>query len=331
MAKVLKHRYGFTLIELLVVIAIIAVLIALLLPAVQQAREAARRTECRNNLKQMGLALHNYHDNANAFPPGAFGVFRHSWMMSLLPQLDHSTVYNSALLDRDNSGLPTGANAALLNRWQPPVIWCPSSYVEKEHLNTGGGAVRFATSSYIGISGAGTSATDATDPTGSGRCVTGTQGYICGNGILVPNSSTRMRDITDGLSNSIVVGECSAWGFDAAGLGKDIRGSGEWGAWLGCGAVVPPPLISGSFQWSDTPWSRNTTTIRYPVGSIVEVTGSGGNHRDGTNNALHSEHTGGAHVLRADGGVSFLSNQMDYSVLRNISIRDDGNVVGEAF
>src|SRR5450432_1678919 len=90
---------GFTLIELLVVIAIIAVLIALLLPAVQQAREAARRTQCKNNLKQMGLGLHNYHDTYNMFPPGALtaggdNLWGMSWYIRILPNIDQSVVFN---------------------------------------------------------------------------------------------------------------------------------------------------------------------------------------------------------------------------------------------
>jgi len=94
MTKARKHR-GFTLIELLVVIAIIAILIALLLPAVQQAREAARRTECKNNLKQIGLAIHNYHDSFNTIPPGWIGGTGYSWQIFLLPGVEQSNLYNA--------------------------------------------------------------------------------------------------------------------------------------------------------------------------------------------------------------------------------------------
>lgn len=106
------RRTGFTLIELLVVIAIIAVLIALLLPAVQQAREAARRTQCRNNLKQLGLALHNYHDQHNVFPTGSAGSYttggtvdrRSSWALSLLPFVDQANFYNKFNLNQISAG-----------------------------------------------------------------------------------------------------------------------------------------------------------------------------------------------------------------------------------
>jgi len=145
---------GFTLIELLVVIAIIAVLIALLLPAVQQAREAARRSACKNNLKQFGLALHNYHDVFSAFPTGGIGQFSVSWLTQLLPQLEQSAVTNKMVWG-DNAGYSGGPNAAVLTKWSPPIIWCPSSSLPQFCTRD----LIYATSSYIGISGATASAT----------------------------------------------------------------------------------------------------------------------------------------------------------------------------
>src|SRR4249920_1165294 len=90
-----RNIRGFTLIELLVVIAIIAVLVALLLPAVQQAREAARRASCKSNLKQIGLALHNYHETANTMPPGWIGGNRWGWAVMILPQIDQAPLYST--------------------------------------------------------------------------------------------------------------------------------------------------------------------------------------------------------------------------------------------
>src|SRR3954447_24995498 len=146
-----RRRTGFTLIELLVVIAIIAILIALLLPAVQQAREAARRTQCRNNLKQMGLAMHNYHDVFNCFPPGYLGYpaaagqdcsavrntapFAQGWGWGtyLLPYLDQAPLYNSlnpgqkqAVCD-NASGPALNAGNPVLQRQLLPVYVCPSA------------------------------------------------------------------------------------------------------------------------------------------------------------------------------------------------------------
>ncbi|HEY0983467.1 DUF1559 domain-containing protein [Schlesneria sp. T3-172] len=322
-----KTNRGFTLIELLVVIAIIAVLIALLLPAVQQAREAARRTQCKNNLKQIGLALHNYHDTYNTFPPGGIGMFHYSWLVSILPQMEQSNVFNR--IDWNDQGYPGGVNIAMLNNWTPDFLWCASSSASRVNVRPDF-PTKVATTSYIGISGAATNAIDPTDPTGMGRCIAGGQGYACANGMLVANTVSRMRDASDGLTNTIIVGEQSAMGTTGVGgTPIEIRSSAEWGAWIGPGATVAPPQPGGVYTWAAGPWSRNTTTTRYPVGHNTLADGSGGNHRDGTNTAIHSAHTGGAHVLRGDGGTVFLSNSMDWTVFRNTCIRDDGQVMGE--
>ncbi len=331
-----KRLSGFTLVELLVVIAIIGILVGLLLPAVQAAREAARRMQCGNNLKQIGLALHNYLDRSKKFPMGVFGTFMHSWHLAILPEVEQGTVIDKVVmgvnLGISGSGAPEGPNRLLLNGWTPAFNWCPSSSANRLMVrDTPAPLVKFATSSYNGIAGASTSPTVFTDPTGGGRCVTGGQGYACANGVLVPNRSVRIGDITDGTTNQLLVGECSAWGKTTAGAQVEIRGSAEWGCWIGSGAHSGPPEVGGTYTWSGTPWSRNVTTIRYAVNMKTQLTGSGGNHRDGTNNSLHSEHSGGVQVVRCDGSVHFLSESMDSVVLRNVSIRDDGAVVpGEA-
>ena len=155
------RRRGFTLIELLVVIAIIAVLIALLLPAVQQARESARRTQCKNNLKQLGLALHNYHDTHNFFPPGnvasQVGGWGPSWWIFILPYIDQAPVYSSLTFDGsqpgwsccgDASGV---ANGAVMRRAKINAAICPSSPLEAMR-DTGGGPTTIT--QYHGINGA---------------------------------------------------------------------------------------------------------------------------------------------------------------------------------
>jgi len=331
MGKTRTLRAGFTLVELLVVIAIIGVLVALLLPAVQAARESARRMKCGNNLKQIGLALHNYHDRMGSFPMGTFGVFMHSWQLAILPEVEQANMLDKVVFSvvaLRGSGAPEGPNRTLLNGWTAAYNWCPSSNTPRLCLRVGPGGEKFSTSSYNGISGASVSATDASDPVGGGRCVSGNQGFACANGALVPNRSVRIAEISDGTSNQIIVGECSAWGRNAAGAQVDIRGSGEWGCWIGCGAAAGPPEPGGPFPWS-APWCRNVATIRYPINMRTEVGGAGGNHRDGTNNALHSHHPNSVMVLRADGSVHSQSQTTEFILLRNLSIRDDGTPTTE--
>jgi prepilin-type N-terminal cleavage/methylation domain-containing protein len=326
-----QPKRAFTLIELLVVIAIIAILIALLLPAVQQAREAARRSTCSNNLKQFGVALHTYHDSHLAFPPSGIGIFAISWFMSILPQLEQSVVQDKMVWGDfagyfAASNARMGPNAQVLGGWIPPIIHCPSSTCPKFcQLDP-----TMSSSSYLGISGATLSAIDFTDPTGLNRCTTHNQGFSCDNGMLLPNASIKIRDCSDGTSNTIIVGECSNWGIRATdGLKTDIRGTGRWGTWIGIGAYGGPsrPAANPSpwtFQTGKSPWARQASTIRYAVGDVLEVRGNGGNMNDGTNNSINSPHTGGAHVLRTDGSVRFVSNSLNQQILIRLAIRDDG-------
>jgi prepilin-type N-terminal cleavage/methylation domain-containing protein len=327
-------RRGFTLIELLVVIAIIAVLIALLLPAVQQAREAARRTQCKNNLKQMGLALHNYHDTHNAFPPGGVGNANGNWIVQILPFLEQGTIYNRLLLVsrgfHPGEGEPSEANVPVLHNIVLSVLWCPSSDLPvvspfSLERNMQG---HWQTTSYVGIAGASASISDWTDISGGNRCIQGsTRGFACANGMLVPNESIRMRDVTDGTTNQLFVAEQSGWIIEG-GVRADHRTSSRWGAWLSCndfgqpGRPGPPAWNSGSIQF-------NTTAVRYPIGFRTYMATSGGNHRSGNNTAIQSAHTGGAFVLRVDGGTQFASESMDANLLRRLCVRNDGQVVGE--
>ena len=198
---------GFSLVELLVVIAIIGVLIALLLPATQSAREAARRSQCHNNLKMIGLALHNYHDVYGQFPPAVIGpghVSRErqfSWLVALLPFLEQRNLYDSLRLD-----LPWDDphNLALLQRVLPDAILCPS---EVQRTTEDG----FFKTSYVAVTGA------APSPE-----------FRSSRGIIAPDRGLRMEEITDGTSNTIIVGEVTDGGPWFAGGAGTARRIDDW-------------------------------------------------------------------------------------------------------
>ncbi len=184
----LQRRRGFTLIELLVVIAIIAILIALLLPAVQQAREAARRSTCKNQMKQLGLALHNYHDTFNTFPPGGWsGGNQLSYTTQILPYIDQAPLYGTI-----NFSTPGDSSFDAIAARKLVVMLCPSSNKEMEN----GSATLFA-QHYLGVQG--TVSTTAT----LGNTLT------ANNGMMFSNSKVNFRDVTDGTSNTFQLGEHS--------------------------------------------------------------------------------------------------------------------------
>ena len=269
------HR-AFTLIELLVVIAIIAVLIALLLPAVQQAREAARRTQCRNNLHQLGLALHNYHDAHGCFPPGMIVPgLEHTWAAQLLPMLDETAVYNAynfdvKWADADNRTATSRIIAQML---------CPTDADGARVTNVpdfyGQGAdALFATANYVGSFGD----NEAFAP--------GMQ-----TGQFGQNSCVSLRDIQDGSSNTLALGE-------------------------NLPAVLP------SLGWARGDGSVLATTVG-PMNAFGRGAGAVPTFR------FNSRHAGGALFALADGSVRWLGENIDLTVFRALSTIDGGELVDE--
>ncbi|WP_437221804.1 DUF1559 domain-containing protein [Planctomicrobium sp. SH661] len=338
-----RLRSGFTLIELLVVIAIIAVLIALLLPAVQQAREAARRSQCKNNLKQIGLALHNYHDNFNSFPIGArhgqgedYGV---SWWAGLLPGLDQANLFNALTFEGPNTGLDSSPGTEMIGRTNISVQLCPSSPMPQP-------ADWQKRSTYIGISGASNTST-YTQPASrlagaAANCCPDTGdtggGYQSTSGMFERNAVVRMRDVTDGLSNVMIVGEVGGYMVTSTFASTIGTTGGGYAAHTISGNRVytggsgPHSWLMGtSGNWAPGPSVTrvfNLTTVHYQPNS-PNYDQPGINVNFGPNNPLSSQHTGGVQVLFGDGHVTFLSDNINLDTLKYFAMRDDGNVVGE--
>jgi len=309
-----KRQKGFTLIELLVVIAIIAVLVALLLPAVQQAREAARRSSCKNNLKQLGLAIHNYHDVHNSFPLGM--VHRINWRVSVLPFLEQSTIFNQLDFDESFQGNGVSANTQVLGGFVLDTMMCPSNIVEPLTNNAyGNNGQRMQYSNYLAIAGAVDTSLPNNAPSGTCKSF---YGWHCDNGPMLINESVRFAKIVDGTSNCLLLGEQS--GRDEGMLYGDRR-NGYHGGWHGTGQTT---TVANTV----TGIGSGITPIQYPLNS--QCNNFWACQVPYLNSAiLNSEHTGGVQFCLADGSVRFLSDNIDLVTLKQLAMKADGEVVGE--
>ena len=325
-----KRPLGFTLVELLVVIAIIGILVALLLPAVQAAREAGRRMSCTNNLKQIGLSLHNYHDTLKKLPYGIRGHngWGPSWYVGILPYVEQSTIYNRFDHTSANNGwTQTNANNANLIR---DVILnfmvCPSSPLDP--LWDSGSCMQLMPH-YAGISGAlpGNGFVESRICNNIDCCNSNVQaGKVSGGGLLIPNKPLGLAAATDGTSNIMIVGEASGWGYDASGNRKRID-CGYPHGWI-MGSDRAAGQVPGENVFNNYGRTFNLTSVEYPIGTTLwGPAGIGDNV--GPNNPLQSAHPGGCNGVLADGSVRFFSKTLDMLTLRRLATRDDGGVLGD--
>ena len=234
------ERIGFTLVELLVVIAIIGVLVALLLPAVQAAREAARMAQCKNNLKQIGVALQNYHSAYARFPMGGQMNERMSWWYFILPYHEESAIFDALVTGEDFCGTPAFlANEDTMRNFSPPLWFCPSSTLGKFNTRTHppDPPYNVGVPTYAGIRGSVWRVSEGGEILDIDTTVSApgyNLGWVTNNGILYSHSDTKIADIQDGSSHTIIVGEQSDWGFALdTGAEFDIRSSHYDGAFWG--------------------------------------------------------------------------------------------------
>ncbi len=345
-----RRAAGFTLIELLVVIAIIAILVALLLPAVQQAREAARRSSCKNNLKQLGLAVHNYHDTFRVLPPGwiaqnlqtANGRGNWAWSAFLLPYVEQGPLFDTLdvgdtrLSDVITNGIANANDPGYIGLQTPiSVFRCPSDLGPATNdqrplratNNAGSSATDVALSSYVAMNSTASMATDR----GPGESCNGTGGALAkeADGMFFRNSNLAFKDVTDGLSNTIMFIE-RAYQYPNQ---------------------LAPDGIGRSFSANVFGLRGNPNSDATPLADIIGCMEFGilwqGNSTANEPRTLSSQHRGGLQVTLGDGSVRFISENIHMrrnsgpactsggapkpvdSVLEYMASIDDGNPVGE--
>ena len=301
---------GFTLVELLVVIAIIGILVALLLPAIQAAREAARRSQCANNMKQIGMALHNYHDTLKSFPIGhRTGVATANWRVALFPYMELSSLYDRLNINDVYSS--ADLSKLILPSWTCPSLALPSTqpsswvtwWVNNNHM----------VPAYQGIMGA------YPDPSGAASySASNYGGWWCNNGMLLWNESTKLADCTDGTANTIIVAEQSGPVGTA-----DFR-NGYYTSWGGCSNGSARGVSTCGTAGCGDLWGLGLTCNAYAINSRTAAAGAGTSY--GGNTILNSAHPGGISVLLTDASVRFVGESVDFNMYQRACARNDGSV-----
>ncbi|RCS42058.1 DUF1559 domain-containing protein [Bremerella cremea] len=304
-----RLRSGFTLVELLVVIAIIGVLISLLLPAVQQAREAARRMQCSNNMKQIGLGLHNYHDTHKVFPPGWFNR-GHLWSGRILPYIEQKNLYDTLLFGESDNWAPAGPNEDACGTFIS-AYFCPTMPLP-QHYDSFNSIKNRVPMSYLGNSGTLSSA-DKVKQVNTSYGPLSLQA-LDQNGVIFGCKGMRFADITDGTSNTIAVGEAQT---DPK-FGKDGQAVDHW--YIGSNQIDPCRCDGSNHgaEFSETVGSaavKMNARLNDPSvsGHLLEL-------------SFGSYHPGGAMFTRCDGSVAFLPDTINFNTYQALFTRNGGEV-----